>query len=204
MVNSYRPACFAHCLLRFTRPASQRGAQNKEYTIMQSPYVIETKRLLLRKFQAKDAASLYLLNSDPEVLRYTGDQPFVDEGEALEFIQNYSAYQDQKVGRWAVLAKIDQRFLGWAGLKLHSDGMIDIGFRFLRKEWGQGFATEAAKACLQYGFQELHLTEVLGRVLPNNKASIHILKKLGMQFWKEGRCDGWEGANYYRINKADK
>lgn len=160
---------------------------------------LETKRLFLREFEIEDATSLYDLNLDPEVIKYTGDPPFESVKYAENFIENYDSYRVNGFGRWAVIRKEDGTFLGWCGLKINEENQVDLGFRFFKKYWSQGFATESAQASLAYGFNTLDIPEIVGRAVPDNTASIVVLKKLGMQFWKKSACHGIAGAHYYRL-----
>jgi Acetyltransferases, including N-acetylases of ribosomal proteins len=164
--------------------------------------VLETERLRLREFTPKDAQSMFDLNADPEVIKYTGDLPFESVEQAKAFLQNYNDYQENGFGRWAMITKTENEFIGWCGLKLNEEELIDLGFRVFRKHWNKGYASEAAKACIQYGFETLGFDQIIGRVLSENAASIKVLEKLGMQYWKSGTCHGFENARYYRIIKA--
>ncbi len=78
------------------------------------------------------------------------------------------------------------------GLKVLEDwqGEVDLGYRFLPEYWGQGLATEASRAALQYGFEVIGLKRVIGLVMPENVASIRVLEKVGMQYEKSVRYDG--------------
>ena len=163
--------------------------------------IIDTKRLILREFDVSDAQSFYMLNANPEVLKYTGDRPFNSIFEAEVFLKNYLDYRMNGYGRWAVIDKVSGEFLGWCGLKLNEENLIDIGFRFFEEQWGNGFATEAAKASLEYGFKHLNMDEIIGRASVKNIASIRILEKLGMQFWKYGPFEGINDSVYYRLNR---
>ncbi len=163
-------------------------------------YILETERLYLREFELSDAESFFQLNSDPEVIKYTGDPPFSSIESALDFIKSYDQYQKNGFGRWAVIKKENNEFIGFCGLKKHDENFVDIGFRFFRKDWNHGYASESALPTLKYGFEELHLKEIIGRSAKENKASIKVLKKLGMEFWKEDECDGIEDSVYYRIS----
>ena len=163
--------------------------------------IIETPRLYLREFELSDARSMFDLNSDKEVIKYTGDDHFSSESEALNFIKNYDHYKNHGFGRWAVILKENNTFIGWTGLKLNEENDIDIGFRFFRKYWGRGYASESAEAVLDYGFNFLKIDLIVGRVAPENKASVRILEKLGMKFKKEGSCHGIEDARIYSISK---
>jgi len=163
--------------------------------------ILESERLLLREFKISDAKKMYQLNSDPDVIRYTGDGPFDSIESAVQFLENYSDYSKNGFGRWVCIDKKFKEFIGWCGLKKHQDEVVDIGYRFFKKDWGKGFATESAKASLEYGFKNLNLPEIIGRSDAANIASIHVLKKLNMQFWKKKSIDGIGNALIYKINK---
>jgi ribosomal-protein-alanine N-acetyltransferase len=164
-----------------------------------SEWVIRTPRLGLRPFQPKDADAFYQMNLDEEVLRYTGDAAFGSVDEARKFIEHYDAYQKWGFGRWAVVEKVNCTFIGFCGFKLNEEKEVDLGFRITRSKWNQGFASEAAEACLSYGFLKLGLKEVIGRADRCNLASIRVLEKIGMKYWKSGYAKGIKNAVYYRI-----
>lgn len=164
-------------------------------------WVIETKRLRLREFDMSDASAFYALNADPKVLQNTGDKPFKTVEEAGQLIVNYDQYKQHGFGRWTVVSQETHEVLGWCGLKKHKEGFVDIGFRFFKKYWGKGYATEAAQACLEYGFNQKHVDEIIGRTSEENKASIRILEKIGLKYWKHDSCEGIENSIYYKIQK---
>ena len=93
-------------------------------------FLLSTPRLLLREFSPSDAAAMYSLNSDPEVIRYTGDAPFESVQAAKTFLKSYNEYQNNGYGRWAVVLKESGAFIGWCGLKLNEENLVDLGFRF--------------------------------------------------------------------------
>lgn len=163
--------------------------------------MLETDRLLLRELSVKDAVHFYELNKDSEVMRFTGDQPFQNIELARTFLENYDHYRLYGFGRWAVLSKENGSFLGWCGLKYTKElEEVDVGFRFYQKYWNQGFATEAAKACVDYGLSKLKIPEILGRAMKDNAASIKVLEKIGMTYSKDFDFDGNEGA-IFSINQ---
>lgn len=165
--------------------------------------ILETPRLLLREITPLDAQNAYDLNSDWEVIKYTGDEAFESVEEAKEFLENYKDYKKNGFGRWACILKKNYEFLGWCGLKYNEDiKEVDLGYRFSRKNWGKGYATESARACLEYGFNKLGLETIIARANRENTASINVMKKLGMQFEKTGDFCG-ENAVQYRMNKTD-
>jgi RimJ/RimL family protein N-acetyltransferase len=164
--------------------------------------ILKTNRLTLRQLTTDDAENFYLLNSDPEVLQFTGDMPFADVAAARVFLEGYDQYQKYGVGQWAVIRKEDSVFLGWCGLKYTPEtNEYNIGFRFFKHYWNQGYATEAAKACLDYGFTFLGLNVIIGRAMKENTASIKVLGKIGMTFYKDFDFEGNEGV-IYKTEKA--
>ncbi len=148
--------------------------------------ILETQRLLLREFEEGDAATMYILGSDPAITRYTGDP-----GGGLRSVEHASEvlrshlladYREYGFGRWACVLKQSSAVVGFARLKrLPELGEVDIGYRFLPVHWGTGLATEAGRAVLRYGFETLGLRRVIGLVDPENAASIRVLEKLGLR-----------------------
>lgn len=165
--------------------------------------IFTTNRLILRELIEDDAANMYQLNADPEVIRYTGDEPFESVAAARTFLANYRDYKQNGMGRWAVIDKETQRVIGWCGLKRHDDGMVDLGYRFLKSEWGKGYATESSRGCLKYGFETLQLPQIIARVDPANIASVRVIEKLGFSFWKTDECHGLANARIYRLNATE-
>ncbi|MFT5822088.1 MAG: ribosomal-protein-alanine N-acetyltransferase [Crocinitomix sp.] len=163
--------------------------------------ILTTSRLLLREFHEMDATSFYQLNKNIEVMRYTGDLVFESVAASRKFIDSYTAYADSGFGRWTVILKETNEFLGWCGLKKHPDGMVDLGYRFHQKHWGKGYATEAAQACISHGFKELGIKEIIGRTARLNLASVRVLEKIGMKYWKDAPCEGIIDSVFYRISK---
>jgi len=166
-------------------------------------YILETNRLILRELNSNDAKSFYDLNSNPNVIKYTGNVAFKNEEEATEFLVNYPDYKLNGYGRWAVILKSTNTFIGWCGLKFDSiENETDIGFRFFEEEWGNGYATESAIACLQYGFEKLKLKRIIGRAMKANIGSIKVLEKIGLEYESDTHLDG-KDAVIYKIEKPD-
>lgn len=161
---------------------------------------LTTSRLFLREFSLKDDENLFNLNSDVKVLKHTGDEPFHSIGEARSFIKSYDDYKKNGFGRCAVIIKESNEFIGWCGLKKNPDGIIDLGFRFFSKHWNNGYATESATAILDYGFNELGLTDIIARTSTNNMSSIKVIQKLGLTFWKTELYDNLGLCHFYKIH----
>lgn len=162
--------------------------------------IAETERLVLRELSVGDAEFVYRLNLDPEVIKYTGDLPFENVEAARSFLKNYDHYKKYGFGRWGVVLKENQELIGWCGLKYSIDkDEFDIGFRFFKEKWGFGYATESAKASLELGFRDFQMNTIVGRAMNENHASIHVLIKVGLKYWKDDLC-GEEKGVIYRID----
>lgn len=152
--------------------------------------ILETKRVYLRQFTEADAPLIYHLNTQPGVLKYVPEPILTSVDHAREVIINIILPQyKNRLGRWAVHVKENNEFIGWCGLKL-VEGEIDLGYRFLPAVWGKGYATEAAKATLEYGHTVLQIKKIIAHAHVDNIASQKVLEKTGMQFVGEGMDEG--------------
>jgi RimJ/RimL family protein N-acetyltransferase len=147
-----------------------------------------------------DAPLVFRLNSDPEVVRYVHEPLLENEEQALAIIRDIILPQYKSgLGRWAAHQSDSGEFIGWCGLKyIAGTGIIDLGYRFMKPFWGKGFATEAARYSLDYGFQNLHLHTVYGSAHLENLASLRVLEKAGMTFFKKEILGG-VSVKTYRI-----
>lgn len=149
---------------------------------------IETERLILRKLTASDDQAMFLLDSNPKVHQYLGNKPVTSIEESREYIENIQIqYIQNGVGRFAVILKETNEFIGWAGLKFITEpvnerlNFYDIGYRFIEDYWGKRYGQEAAKAWLDYGFNHLNIQKICAYADIENKGSIKILEKIGLQ-----------------------
>ena len=165
--------------------------------------ILETPRLILRRFIMEDAPLLLELNSDPDVTRYLHEPPLTSLAEAERVLQEIilPQYTLYNLGRWAIHTKENNKFVGWCGLKYRLEAQeVDLGYRLHKRNWGKGFATEAASHTLSYGLDTLLLPMILGRAHIDNKASQHVLEKIGMQFVREEMEDDCQ-IRVYRTGK---
>jgi [ribosomal protein S5]-alanine N-acetyltransferase len=151
--------------------------------------ILETERLYLREFTIDDAQLLIDLNT-LEVLRYVGEPPPKDVADAKRILTEIILPQyKNKIGRWAVHLKSNDEFIGWCGLKYLVDtGEIDLGYRFFKIHWGKGYATESAKAVLDYGVNTMKLKNIKAQAAKGNTASLNVIKKLGFTYVKDDLC----------------
>lgn len=164
--------------------------------------ILKTPRLILRQFTKADAPLILELNSNPEIVKYVHEPTLKTIEHAQDILNNIILPQYQNnLGRWAIHTKNNMDFIGWCGLKyLPEPDEIDLGYRLMQKAWGHGYATEAAKACLEHGFNELNLKLITGRAHIENLASIKVLEKIGMDFIGEGIVDDCPVRTYSKAN----
>ncbi len=155
--------------------------------------VIETPRLILRPFTMDDVDASYEVNLDPEVSRYTNDggvRPY-DEMKSRIFNVIDHDYQKYNFGRFAVIYKDTNEFIGFSGLKyLPEFDEVDLGYRFKQNYWGKGIATESSKVSLDFGFYKLNLEKIVCMAIPENTASVNVMTKLGFTYDSKIMEDG--------------
>ncbi len=167
--------------------------------------ILETERLLLRQIHKDDYSDLFLMNSDPQIMRYVGDGSTRDQqqmGKELDMLISHYV-RNQAPGIWATTLKNGNSFVGASGL-VHYDNTteVEVGYRFLKQYWNQGYATEASVGLLKYGFETLHLTKIVSSTHPDNIASRRVLEKIGMKYVDHRIQYGCEQA-YYEIRAED-
>ena len=149
--------------------------------------VIETERLILRKFTLDDAAFMLELLNTPAWLRFIGDKNVrtLEEAEQYLLDGNIRSYREYGFGFYVVVIKETNESLGICGIvKRQGLDDIDIGFGFLPQFIGKGYGYEAASAVLDYALNDLKIKRIVAIVDPENEASISLIKKIGLQFEK--------------------
>jgi len=145
---------------------------------------LKTERLLLRKWRDDDLTDFAALNADPEVMEFFAD--VLDTKESNELAKEIiKRINENGWGFWAVELLSDNSFIGFVGLNKPSydvpvDLCIEIGWRLAKKYWGHGYATEAAKASLEFAFNELKLDKVYSFASVGNKRSCAVMERLNM------------------------
>ncbi|MDV2446268.1 GNAT family N-acetyltransferase [Elizabethkingia anophelis] len=163
----------------------------------------------MRPFEERDAEGLFLLDSNPEVMKYVGgvvSTEIEQSRQMIEFIQNQ--YKENGVGRLAVIEKSSNTLIGWSGLKYLTkeiNGMknvYELGYRFLPEYWGKGYATETAIAALNYAFNEIKTDIVYAMAVTENVGSNHVLRKLGFEELGTFLDDG-DLCYWYKLEKEN-
>lgn len=150
---------------------------------------LPTNRLILREFVEHDWRAVLEYQSDPAYLRYN-PYYYRNEQDVRSFIQmfiDWSTEVPRKKYQFAIILKSEGRLIGNCGIRMQTSRaeIADIGYEINRQYWGQGYATEAARALLEFGFNKLHLHRVWAYCIAENTASAHVLEKIGMVY--EGR-----------------
>jgi len=153
--------------------------------------ILETNRLIIRHYIPEDLDSLFAIYCDPDVNEYLPDAPTTVEKarEELECFLNGHP-KNPELGLWAIVHKDTGQFIGTCGLlPVSIDGQpeTEIGYVLASAYWGQGLGTEAAKAILDYGFEQLGLQRLICLVDQENLRSVKVAKNLSMTFEKEGK-----------------
>ncbi len=150
---------------------------------------IETERLLLREVIISDVDGMFELDSNPNVHIYIGKKPVTTIEQSAAYIENLQQqYKDFGTGRWAVILKETNEFIGWSGIKFITNeinnhkNFYEIGYRFIEKHWGKGYATEAGKAFVDYAINNLKADAVCAYADAGNDNSRKILEKLGLRY----------------------
>lgn len=146
---------------------------------------IETARLVLREFQEDDWEALLAYWTDPRYQRYYAPVPDVERAVRSLVGRFIEAQSEQPRSTWqlAIVDPGDGRLLGNAGVRVNDPALAEgnIGYELAPEHWGRGYATEAARAMLGFGFRELRLHRVWAECVAENTASAHVLEKLGMR-----------------------
>ena len=150
---------------------------------------LTTDRLILREFVETDWPAVLAYQRDPRYLRYTH---WIDRSpqEVRQFVQMFISQQyaqPRTKFQFAVVLKDNQRLIGNCGIRLKSVDAheADIGYELASDQWGHGYATEAARAIVQFGFAELKVHRIRAWCVADNTASAHVLEKIGLKL--EGR-----------------
>jgi len=148
--------------------------------------VIRTDRLLLRQWREADRAPWRAMNADPEVMRHFPSVLSVEEADRLmDRCRDLLAEQDS-LGFWAVERLADGAFLGFVGLNrighdIPLKGEWEVGWRLARHGWGQGYASEAARASLAHGFGAMGLARIVAYTASSNEPSLAVMRRIGMR-----------------------
>jgi ribosomal-protein-alanine N-acetyltransferase len=168
-----------------------------------------TDRLQLREWKMDDADAALQIYGDPEVMHFLGDgKPVVDlaaqQQWLAERIERYRGPEFKGLGPWAIVQRDTKEVIGTMLLKQlpPTSDQIEIGWHLARRVWGCGFASEAARVVLQYGFIDLSLERIFAVIKPGNLRSAAVARRIGMQ-WIE-RTNRYYGGEELDLFVADR
>ena len=143
--------------------------------------ILETTRLQLRPCQNADLQQIYAMWTHPDVCRFLFDDRVISLDEACSFVDaSLANFEQYQYGIWLGSIRNKDCLVGFAGL-LHSENAPSLIYGIAPEYWGQGYATEAAIAILNYALQHLHLPKIRADVDESNVVSVRILQRLGMK-----------------------
>ena len=151
---------------------------------MSSGNELHTDRLILRQWRDEDLPLFAAINADPEVMRYFPKLLSREESdERVRQVREH--FHRHGFGLWAVEVFGAEPFVGFVGLSVPSfdsqfTPCVEVGWRLARKAWGKGYATEAARAAVQFGFDRLGMKEIVSSTVPDNQRSRRVMERLGM------------------------
>lgn len=171
--------------------------------------ITETERLIIREMLLTDDEDMFELHSDPEVHKYLGNRTVTSKAQIIEIINFIrQQYSDYGVGRWAMINKKTNEFIGWTGLEFvtketnNHQNYYDLGYRLIRRYWGQGIATESAIASLDYAFEKINANTVFAMADCENEGSNKVLKKVGLKFIETFDLEGVK-YNWYKTARRE-
>jgi RimJ/RimL family protein N-acetyltransferase len=145
--------------------------------------MIRTQRLLLRQWRESDRQPFAVLNADPMVREYMQGTIARDASDAFaEAIATF--WEAHGWGLWAVEVPGVAPFVGYVGLwpadYVTGAPMVEVGWRLAREHWGRGYATEAAREALRFGFEDIGLNEIVSFTVPQNERSVRVMERIGL------------------------
>lgn len=168
--------------------------------------IFETERLIIRPWEQRDTADALEMYSHPDVLRFLPNRAsesvsLESQWASLERANQRYAELNDGTGFWAVIERESGRATGASLLKaLPGHPWIEIGWHQNPNFWGKGYATEAARGALQYGWENLNLDRIVAVVLPDNHKSIAVTQRLGME--PEGMVQAYDlDLNLYSLSR---
>ena len=158
-----------------------------------------TERTTLRPIDSDDVPALHALWTDPGVRKYLWDDILINRERAAEVVAaSVDDFAAHGFGLWAVRETATGEWIGFCGFRSSDDKEVELLYGIWPRYWGQGLATEAARALLSYAFLTLGLTEVVAATDVPNHASARVLERLGMQFERRGLLNGLDTL-FYRL-----
>ena len=165
---------------------------------------LETPHLILRPWQAEDAEAWYQVLQEPDLLKYFPETQPPSRRMADRYIEHHlEHWRTHGYGHWVVATRGDDRVVGWTGLEYVPElEQAELAYLLSRSVWGRGYATEAGRAAVCFGFETVRLVELIALVHPENVASIRVAEKCGMTLLDRVTLWGLEMGRY-RVDRVE-
>ena len=161
---------------------------------------LETERLVLRELVDSDSNALFQNYSDEDIAKNFMDNPLTDVKQAAEFIEAFrTEFRQGEAITWAISLKETQEFVGTCSYMFEANSCAEAGYDLSKAHWGKGVMSEAMRAIIKYGFDELGLEKIKADTLSQNSPSVNLLERLGFRL-DEIR----EGSHFFSLQKGDE
>jgi len=187
----------------YTAPSYDRQADRlarQPSSCSMRPMSIQSDRLQFRPFTMDDVDNLLRLWNEPGVRRYLWDDETVPREHVISMIEtSLSCFEIDGIGLWALLPIAEETLIGFCGFwHFHEPPQLELVYGLATDYWNKGLATEAATAMISYGFNELKFERIEASTDAANEASVRVMKRTGMSFWKRELTNGLDTI-YYAI-----
>ncbi|GAB3265847.1 GNAT family N-acetyltransferase [Chitinimonas naiadis] len=166
--------------------------------------VLTTPRLLLRELKPADADAVLAIHADTDAMRWFGADPIQDRKQALQLIELFAEWRKAPTPgiRWGITRRDTGQLLGSCGLFKWNRGWRNcvLGYELGKPHWGQGWMSEALRAVLAYGFDEMDLHRVQAEIHPDNLASIRLIERLGFRLEGRHRQQGYWSGQFHDLD----
>lgn len=166
---------------------------------------LTTERLTLSRPRLSDAAQVFAVLGDPRTVEHNPSDRLETHGESAELVTRWIRHwEEHGFGYWCVRERSSERVIGYAGVKrmtLQGRPVVNLVYRFVPEEWGQGYATEAAAAIVAQLRRETPTESIVARVRPDNLASQNVALKVGLKRDAELDCQGEDGPDWVFSNR---
>lgn len=178
-------------------------SQNHDSASTRFTPTLHTPRLCLRPIALEEVETIHHLWIQPEIRRFLWDDHIISQEQVASILdENNSSFATNGFGLWGVFAQDAKTLMGFCGFwYFRTPPELELLFGIAPDRWGQGLATEAASALIQYGFDVLGFDRIVASADATNHASIRVMEKLEMQFEKRAITDGLDTV-YYSISRS--
>ena len=162
--------------------------------------IAETNRLIVRNWNTSDIEEYAHIVSDPDVMKFIGNGKSQNFEEAESYVKRcITSIAKQGWARFAIEIKKTGELAGFCGFA-HYNNELDFGWRYAKRFWGKGYGTEAAEIVLDLGIRKFNFPRIVCITYPENKGSIKIIKRIGMEFEREISLNGRIVKQYVKLN----